>query len=151
MKKLFSILMLATLVVSCRNLDKDAQAIADFKCISFSSEDSLKVKEYSVEIKKIEDKWTGNDLATLVSTADKLFNTKCTAKVEHERKVKELEEQSKKFMDEFVNPNESEISQTSSNYETDAYIKETDAMLDKINHEEDYSTPYNGKDKIERW
>lgn len=139
MKKIIYSLMVTGLLVSCKNAKKDAQAIADFKCISFENEDSTKIKGFEKNINDIESKYEGADLAQLIKISDSLFNKNCTAKIEHEKKLKELEKENKEFLESARNglyeDASNELDKLKDQAEADAYINETNKMMDDLNKE----------------
>lgn len=144
MKKLFFLLSISVVTLSCRNIDKDSQAIADLKCVAYSAEDSLEIKGYEQNITEIKSHWKNADLAKLINNSNSLFAKQCTAKIEDDKKIKEMEDASKKWLESYEGqPLEASIP---SMEETDAYIRESQKMMKDIENES-YSTPYNGLEK----
>ena len=137
MNKLLLLSLLSVFALSCNNVEKDANTIAEFKCISFDLEDSTKIKTYAVQISEIEKNYSGEKLAKLLTISDSLYK-KCPSKIEHEKRMKELEAESKEYFE--------SLSKELYSDEMSKLEKETKKNIEDV---ESYSTPYNGLDGLE--
>ena len=71
------------LLMSCSEIKKDAQTIADLKCLAIDAHGDKK-ERYEQQIDIISIKYSGSDLVELEKTADELFK-KCPAKIKEDK------------------------------------------------------------------
>ena len=99
------------LLMSCSEIKKDAQTIADLKCLSMDAHGDKK-ERYEQQIEIISIKYSGSDLVELEKTADELFK-KCPAKIKEDKEnaefEKEMKEMDKNSFSDSISSNSSDI------------------------------------------
>ena len=128
MRKITYSLMTMWLLMSCSEIKKDAQTIADLKCLAIDAHGDKK-ERYEQQIDIISIKYSGSDLVELEKTADELFK-KCPAKIKEDKENAEFEKEMKEMDKKSFSDS---ISSDSSN------INDYDKLLDDY---EDYMNEY---------
>ena len=98
MRKIVYSLMTIALLTSCSKLKKDAQTLADLKCLSMATYGD-KQDKYEKQIDLIVSKYTGEDLVKLEKTATDILNKTCTYKIENDKENAEAEKELKERLE----------------------------------------------------
>lgn len=112
MKKIVYTLLVTSLLISCSKVKKDAQTIADLKCLAMDAHGD-KRDVYEKQIDDISVKYTGADLVELEKQVAENLK-KCPAKIKEDKETAEFEKEMQE-MDKEVSSNNSSDSSSDSN------------------------------------
>lgn len=123
--------MVAGLLMSCgKSVEKDAQTIADFKCLEFNSRGD-KRDQYRAEMEKITSKYSGEDLAKLETLAKELFEKNCQEKIKEDKENEAFEKEMNSYSDSLDTPYDFEKASSSTNSDYDKMLNDYESYVDQ--------------------
>ncbi len=135
MKKLSYLIIITGLAISCSKVKKDAETVADLKCLVLNSNGD-KRDMFEQQIDMIYIKHKGADLVELEKISEELLSTNCPAKLKQDKENAEFEKEMKE-MDKEVSKTEKES--TDSEVNSSSSSDNFDKMLDDY---EEYTEQY---------